>query len=540
MKSTTKNIILNEGIEHIENLPIKEFLNAVKNLNKFRVTEKIDGVNIVFGMDENGKFYTSRESKGGKRFYKDSEWGKQIWITGFRAAHKALEKIFPVIKRRNLMKPGDAIEAEILFGALPNTVPYGSKSNQIILLRVFDGNPDFDTIKKALENISITIELKNVPTTNDGKTIEYEDRKYKWKISSTPQVPKSLLDKVKSNNIIKQNIKKLEEYLNQPSGIGNLTNLMVISIPLNKKPEAIGSENWKIVKEKIKIKREQIEQVLQTFKLDIKNEMLNSLVRKVASKFGPSYEEGGWIEGLVFLDTDTGKQFKLVDKTIFTEMNKFSWKIREIISASGGKKLKSLMGRIQLRMAEIIGHPRLVSGFPKQYISKFGTTDEEIINNLSKSIQNLEKTKEELVKIINYGEKVANRILDWYIKNKSKLTKTITRNNQEIVVTYDDPNLNKKTLETFAEFFYYMKNIKNKIMSANTPQEIITLFMPNPSEEVSIQGNVMEKAIPINEKLWKKAIEKAKKTFKVYPSAYANGFAAKEYKRMGGKWKNVD
>ncbi len=539
-KTPAENTILKEGIEHIENLPIKEFLNAIKNLSKFRVTEKIDGVNIVFGIDEDGNFYTSRESKGGKRFYRDSEWGKQIWITGFRAAHKALKKIFPVLKKRNLMKPGDAIEAEILFGALPNTVPYDSDLNQIILLRVFAGNPKFDIIKKALENISITVELKNVPTTNDGKTIEYENKKYKWKISSTPQVSQYLLNKVKNNNIIKQNIEKLEQYLNQPSGISNLTNLMVISLPLNKKPKGINSENWKIVKEKIKMKRKKINQILQTFKLNIKNEMLNSLVRNVSSKFGPSYEKGGWIEGLVFFDTDTGKQFKLVDKTIFTEMNRFSWKIREFISASGNKKLKSLMGKIQSKIAEIIGHPYLVSGSSKRYIKKFGTTDEEIINNLSKSIQNLEKTKEKLIKTINYGEKVAIRMLDWYTKNKHRIKRKIVRNNQEIIITYDDPNLNKKTLETFAEFFYYIKNIKNKIMSANTPQEIITLFIPNPSEEISIQGNVMEKAIPINKKLWKKAIEKAKKTFKVYPSAYANGFAAKEYKRMGGKWKNVD
>ena len=32
--------------------------------------------------------------------------------------------------------------------------------------------------------------------------------------------------------------------------------------------------------------------------------------------------------------------------------------------------------------------------------------------------------------------------------------------------------------------------------------------------------------------------EQAKKKFDVYPSAYANGWAAKNYKGKGGTWKN--
>ena len=31
----------------------------------------------------------------------------------------------------------------------------------------------------------------------------------------------------------------------------------------------------------------------------------------------------------------------------------------------------------------------------------------------------------------------------------------------------------------------------------------------------------------------------AKKKFKVYPSAYANGWLVREYKKRGGKYKNV-
>jgi hypothetical protein len=44
---------------------------------------------------------------------------------------------------------------------------------------------------------------------------------------------------------------------------------------------------------------------------------------------------------------------------------------------------------------------------------------------------------------------------------------------------------------------------------------------------------------PTNPSLWSKAKSLAKKKFDVYPSAYANGWASKWYKKRGGKWKTV-
>ena len=50
---------------------------------------------------------------------------------------------------------------------------------------------------------------------------------------------------------------------------------------------------------------------------------------------------------------------------------------------------------------------------------------------------------------------------------------------------------------------------------------------------------IAEKSLPNNPKLWaaKKAAAKAK--FDVYPSAYANGWAAKQYKAAGGTWRSA-
>jgi len=51
---------------------------------------------------------------------------------------------------------------------------------------------------------------------------------------------------------------------------------------------------------------------------------------------------------------------------------------------------------------------------------------------------------------------------------------------------------------------------------------------------------IQEKNVPTNPSLWSRMKSKAKSKFDVYPSAYANGWAAKEYKKAGGGWKTVN
>ena len=48
---------------------------------------------------------------------------------------------------------------------------------------------------------------------------------------------------------------------------------------------------------------------------------------------------------------------------------------------------------------------------------------------------------------------------------------------------------------------------------------------------------LLEKNIPTDPAKWSYYKSQAKKKFDVYPSAYANGWAAKQYKAAGGGWK---
>ena len=47
------------------------------------------------------------------------------------------------------------------------------------------------------------------------------------------------------------------------------------------------------------------------------------------------------------------------------------------------------------------------------------------------------------------------------------------------------------------------------------------------------------KNVPTDKKLYARVKAEAKKKFKVYPSAYANGWLVREYKKRGGGYRKV-
>lgn len=62
----------------------------------------------------------------------------------------------------------------------------------------------------------------------------------------------------------------------------------------------------------------------------------------------------------------------------------------------------------------------------------------------------------------------------------------------------------------------------------------------NSQDEIMMESELYEKKkknVPTNPSLWKSCLAWAKERYKVCPSAYCNGAAAKRYKEKGGKWK---
>ena len=79
------------------------------------------------------------------------------------------------------------------------------------------------------------------------------------------------------------------------------------------------------------------------------------------------------------------------------------------------------------------------------------------------------------------------------------------------------------------------------IMSSNKIKESSSPLVRQILEKIECEKewSLVEENKPTNPALWSKFKSQAKAKFDVYPSAYANGWAAKKYKAAGGGWKST-
>ncbi len=79
--------------------------------------------------------------------------------------------------------------------------------------------------------------------------------------------------------------------------------------------------------------------------------------------------------------------------------------------------------------------------------------------------------------------------------------------------------------------------VQSKITLAEDYISTVANYMMSEIDEEVEQ--IDEKNVPTSPEKWAQAKAQAKAKFDVYPSAYANGWAAKKYKEMGRGWKSV-
>ena len=80
-----------------------------------------------------------------------------------------------------------------------------------------------------------------------------------------------------------------------------------------------------------------------------------------------------------------------------------------------------------------------------------------------------------------------------------------------------------------------MKTDTSKDVKENTMKSLSEMI-----KEITIEEKLnlfTEKNVPTDPGKWSYYKAQAKKKFDVYPSAYANGWAAKMYKKAGGGWR---
>ncbi len=473
--------IFGEGITHIEDAEVTEFISTVENLATMIVSEKLDGANMTVGLDDKGKLFTGRGAhKGGggsEQFRKPADWvsamgGSNAFApNGFASAHQALKRFEGIFQE--VLLPGEMVECEVLYGTIPNAVAYDGK-NWVAFLRMVEGKPEkIKELEKAFRGKKTVVKSKLL-TTTDGIKIKREDHNVEWNFTSTSFIDSNSLKRVN----VQIQLEKLKTFIRAPAkGFPEFNNCEVMTMPLTMVAKERRSE-FKSLREKIKKKTR------EDFQLPIKEELLNQFVRRLGPKLGKSADKGGWIEGVVILDPNTKRQLKIVDKDVFTKVNEFNWQIRAAVGAKarGANQLDvSIMGKYTQELGKAFGIPNLFIGSQTgRILKKLGGKGAEdtlarLVGSLPKG-QEIQAYKSSLVSLGQKTVKALDNSLKKYNQIRSKQKLVVKSGPIEKTFEIDD-DIHERTLQVYAESRNDIQGMVEVAKRAKSPGEVLALLL---------------------------------------------------------------
>lgn len=494
-KKTSTAPVPMKSVQYLEDLDINDFIDAVENISKMIATEKLDGTALMFGFDNDGNFYTSRKGKGtGKLFYEADDYGMTAAANGFKAAHAALQRNLHTIKP--LMQPGQACDIEVLYGRQPNAITYGvDGKNFIAFLKPAEGTNssvpmDYDLPKKlakALKGKETSVNTVNVNTV-DGINLIHTPAQTTWDFVTPERIDSEHLETVNVKKEIK-NLRKFLETTNKTmAAVGvDMTNYDVATISL------VGAKGKH--KTLLKDERENIrDKIFKNYKLPIKEKILDKFVRKIKPRLqGPDItdDENVGMEGIVFLDPDTGKQFKIIDTDVFKTINNFNYEVRltvkgkiqtddpyaSLVSRGG------IIGAAMIRMVNLFDIPGLARpGNVKKILRTFeGNTPQETVANMASSLTNMDwrAAKDKSLSIIENAEKDLDAALEKFKEDYP--TYKIKINNKKIGYS---PEVVRRTLLVFAEARRDLRDLALDLHKIKSLQGLIVVFFGRKIKEL--------------------------------------------------------
>lgn len=140
-----------------------------------------------------------------------------------------------------------------------------------------------------------------------------------------------------------------------------------------------------------------------------------------------------------------------------------------------------------------------------------------------------EKIKQQLKKMVNEGME-PETVNYMFFSNLKQMHRQC-----ELLLNEFDPNMIDSILQDGHDW------ASDHIAEAKNNMDQVFDFLMNEKSKNQIQESEEEleegKNKPTKPELWSRAKSLAKSKFKVYPSAYANGWASKWYKEHGGGWR---
>lgn len=469
---------LSEGITHIEDLPLADFIKAVRNIKNMVATEKLDGSNLWFGLDDGGRFYTTRagKTKNAVKMYDESDYPYLASSNPFRAAHAALQEKLDDVKR--IVQPGQTVEIEVLFGRQPNAITYGlDGKNYIAFLRGVQGTPDVvaDQLSTALGNTAVNVNV-GIVDSSDGENLSVNPTDLTFQFTATQHIP---TEKLKDLNVDSK-IQDLEDFLNQESELEGVTNFDILT-------RSLGSFDTDIRPEAKRLKADVMTKVSSEFKLPIKQELLRDFVQKIKPALAAHdvlHDEDIGIEGVVLRDPASGEQIKIVDKDNFTTINQFNHSMRYKINGpvktldrdAPMESRGGVVGDLKIHIADLLGNPDMARGAPLKKIlaDMHGDSPTDTIKKLATTlnVEDFQGVKRKIVALTNATiAKLAGMLQDfkdhkddYHLRLKSGKTMGLS------------PEIVKRTYLSFAEAKRDLTDLRDKIKGAKKLEQALAIL----------------------------------------------------------------
>lgn len=464
-------LVLSESVAHIEDLGLDEFIQALRELPEMKAQEKLDGSNLWVGIDENGRFFTSREGKraNSERKHKLSDWPDLSVHNQFKAAHAALEQKLDVLEQH--LSPGSIVELEVLYGAQPNSVSYGTGGAQLAVLRGVEGTTDetAENLSKALKGQRVDVKFEAV-SSDDGENLKLRPETVTVEFMEPAELDPAKLRLPELDDALS----KLEAFLKEPSAVDGKTKYELLTLNLNQVP--------KDKRDAAKIARAELQAELhREHKLPIKKLLIDRLVKSLRTQ---STGDGLEIEGVVLRAKD-GRQLKIVDKDVFTAVNRFNQSVRAELQGpisttdqeAGLEAQGGLVGRLKIRIASVLGNRELAKGAAaKKVLSSLkGEDPADTIRNLAKSMPNLDDFQQLRLKILAMisatNKELAEKLKEF--KETKGEYKLRLKDGREFGLSDDTV---KKTLASFAETKRNLTELFNKVKSTERLDQLLAVL----------------------------------------------------------------
>lgn len=421
-----KRWLLNEGITHIDDLEVSEFIKWVRDIiynnEPLLQTIKFDGVQNINMVYKDGKMYQQRITKGKTELIDDPyQWGKSPLYNGLITQTQFILEFYEKHKdifNKYFKGKGEYIfDCEVVSPWFQNTIEYDFDTGVVVLYRPLGKNFSrelFEQISSELQK-QPPLKVTNYIYVINEETMKVERKLFEseWKFKEDEVIDLGKYITKDQREHVENELNKLEQFLNsKPFKDVDLTQYEIMK--------------YKGIDSKIKNYKQTVIDKQSEYVKGIKGLLMKYLNKKIEE------EKGSDIEGIVFRK---GQELvKLVDKEFFRKLNEFYWRYidvldRGFIDRETGEHFDGIMKELKKQQSKLLDFDLLKRGLKKEILNLNGeTTDEKLQNFLTQHPELVEKQdgiKDELIKLLNNTyeqlKELLNDLTERYKKGELKI-----------------------------------------------------------------------------------------------------------------------